>query len=141
MRVTWCMCLHALKTLKVLLELQHVQFFFFEASRGLAVHSPCKQHGFCFPSRAQQPCYSFPMHDLGSFQHTEQTFSPAQGRLLSPASLLQNTLLQLHLCTRPTNPSSCKRRPTCNQLLSEFCKDLIGIQQILVDKGVTLSEA
>ncbi|KAJ8755744.1 hypothetical protein K2173_024288 [Erythroxylum novogranatense] len=32
-------------------------------------------------------------------------------------------------------------RPTCNQLLSEFCKDLTGIQQIQVDRGVTLSEA
>ncbi|XP_076951697.1 uncharacterized protein LOC143625144 [Bidens hawaiensis] len=32
-------------------------------------------------------------------------------------------------------------RPTCNQLLSDFCKDLTGIQQIQVDEGVTLSEA
>lgn len=32
-------------------------------------------------------------------------------------------------------------RPTCNQMLSEFCKDLTGIQQIQVDRGVTLSEA
>ncbi|KAJ6387969.1 hypothetical protein OIU77_026517 [Salix suchowensis] len=32
-------------------------------------------------------------------------------------------------------------RPTCNQHLSEFCKDLTGIQQIQVDRGVTLSEA
>ncbi|XP_027340702.1 ERI1 exoribonuclease 3-like [Abrus precatorius] len=32
-------------------------------------------------------------------------------------------------------------RPTCHQLLSDFCKDLTGIQQIQVDRGVTLSEA
>ncbi|XP_051121802.1 uncharacterized protein LOC127245129 [Andrographis paniculata] len=32
-------------------------------------------------------------------------------------------------------------RPTCNQVLSDFCKDLTGIQQIQVDRGVTLSEA
>lgn len=32
-------------------------------------------------------------------------------------------------------------RPTCNQLLSDFCKDLTGIQQIQVDRGVTLGEA
>lgn len=32
-------------------------------------------------------------------------------------------------------------RPTCNHLLSDFCKDLTGIQQIQVDRGVTLSEA
>lgn len=32
-------------------------------------------------------------------------------------------------------------RPTCNQLLSDFCRDLTGIQQIQVDRGVTLSEA
>ncbi|KAK4406426.1 ERI1 exoribonuclease 2 [Sesamum angolense] len=32
-------------------------------------------------------------------------------------------------------------RPTCNQYLSDFCKDLTGIQQIQVDRGVTLSEA
>ncbi|KAK7322616.1 hypothetical protein VNO77_26005 [Canavalia gladiata] len=32
-------------------------------------------------------------------------------------------------------------RPTYNQLLSDFCKDLTGIQQIQVDRGVTLSEA
>ncbi|KAL5570583.1 hypothetical protein UlMin_027158 [Ulmus minor] len=32
-------------------------------------------------------------------------------------------------------------RPTCNQFLSDFCKDLTGIQQIQVDRGVTLSEA
>ncbi|XP_057954321.1 uncharacterized protein LOC131148558 [Malania oleifera] len=32
-------------------------------------------------------------------------------------------------------------RPTCNQLLSDFCKELTGIQQIQVDKGVLLSEA
>ncbi|KDP40557.1 hypothetical protein JCGZ_24556 [Jatropha curcas] len=32
-------------------------------------------------------------------------------------------------------------RPTCNQLLSDFCKDLTGIQQIQVDRGVTLTEA
>lgn len=32
-------------------------------------------------------------------------------------------------------------RPTCNQLLSEFCTDLTGIQQIQVDRGVTLTEA
>ncbi|KAL0397391.1 UNVERIFIED_CONTAM: ERI1 exoribonuclease 2 [Sesamum calycinum] len=32
-------------------------------------------------------------------------------------------------------------RPTCNQILSDFCKDLTGIQQIQVDRGVTLSEA
>lgn len=32
-------------------------------------------------------------------------------------------------------------KPTCNQLLSDFCKDLTGIQQIQVDRGVTLSEA
>eukprot|EP00258_Populus_trichocarpa_P037430 XP_024453449.1 uncharacterized protein LOC7460254 isoform X1 [Populus trichocarpa] len=32
-------------------------------------------------------------------------------------------------------------RPTCNQHLSDFCKDLTGIQQIQVDRGVTLSEA
>uniref|UniRef100_A0A803L3W5 GRF-type domain-containing protein n=2 Tax=Chenopodium quinoa TaxID=63459 RepID=A0A803L3W5_CHEQI len=32
-------------------------------------------------------------------------------------------------------------RPTHNQLLSNFCKDLTGIHQSQVDKGVTLSEA
>ncbi|KAL5062204.1 hypothetical protein RYX36_023941 [Vicia faba] len=32
-------------------------------------------------------------------------------------------------------------KPTCNQLLTDFCKDLTGIQQIQVDRGVTLSEA
>ncbi|XP_062174338.1 uncharacterized protein LOC133879676 [Alnus glutinosa] len=32
-------------------------------------------------------------------------------------------------------------RPTCNQLLSDFCKGLTGIQQIQVDRGVTLGEA
>ncbi|KAG7945903.1 hypothetical protein I3843_14G011400 [Carya illinoinensis] len=32
-------------------------------------------------------------------------------------------------------------RPTCNQHLSDFCKGLTGIQQIQVDRGVTLSEA
>ncbi|XP_075635829.1 uncharacterized protein LOC142608012 isoform X3 [Castanea sativa] len=32
-------------------------------------------------------------------------------------------------------------RPTCNQLLSNFCKELTGIQQAQVDKGVLLSEA
>lgn len=32
-------------------------------------------------------------------------------------------------------------RPTCNQLLTDFCKDLTGIQQVQVDRGVTLSEA
>ncbi|KAL3623004.1 hypothetical protein CASFOL_031820 [Castilleja foliolosa] len=32
-------------------------------------------------------------------------------------------------------------RPTYNQVLSDFCKDLTGIQQIQVDRGVTLSEA
>ncbi|KAI3829273.1 hypothetical protein L1987_03392 [Smallanthus sonchifolius] len=32
-------------------------------------------------------------------------------------------------------------RPTCNQLLSDFCRDLTGIQQFQVDRGVTLSEA
>ncbi|KAI5438196.1 hypothetical protein KIW84_024081 [Lathyrus oleraceus] len=32
-------------------------------------------------------------------------------------------------------------KPTCNQLLSDFCKDLTSIQQIQVDRGVTLSEA
>ncbi|KAG6598660.1 ERI1 exoribonuclease 2, partial [Cucurbita argyrosperma subsp. sororia] len=32
-------------------------------------------------------------------------------------------------------------RPTCNQLLSDFCRDLTGIQQIQVDRGVTLNEA
>ncbi|KAM7267660.1 hypothetical protein ACFE04_009826 [Oxalis oulophora] len=32
-------------------------------------------------------------------------------------------------------------RPTCNHMLSDFCKDLTGIQQIQVDRGVTLSEA
>ncbi|KAL3537582.1 hypothetical protein ACH5RR_000948 [Cinchona calisaya] len=32
-------------------------------------------------------------------------------------------------------------RPTCNQLLTDFCMDLTGIQQIQVDRGVTLSEA
>lgn len=32
-------------------------------------------------------------------------------------------------------------RPTCNELLSDFCKDLTGIQQIQVDRGVTLGEA
>ncbi|KAK9274024.1 hypothetical protein L1049_018838 [Liquidambar formosana] len=32
-------------------------------------------------------------------------------------------------------------RPTCNQLLSDFCKELTGIQQIQVDGGVLLSEA
>ncbi|XP_019155489.1 PREDICTED: ERI1 exoribonuclease 2-like [Ipomoea nil] len=32
-------------------------------------------------------------------------------------------------------------RPTCNRILSDFCKDLTGIQQTQVDRGVTLSEA
>ncbi|KAL8129382.1 hypothetical protein V2J09_018537, partial [Rumex salicifolius] len=32
-------------------------------------------------------------------------------------------------------------RPTCNQQLSDFCKELTGIQQSQVDKGVMLSEA
>ncbi|GAB2298772.1 hypothetical protein Dimus_032850 [Dionaea muscipula] len=32
-------------------------------------------------------------------------------------------------------------RPTHNQMLSEFCKELTGIQQSQVDKGVLLSEA
>ncbi|KAK6119193.1 hypothetical protein DH2020_047067 [Rehmannia glutinosa] len=32
-------------------------------------------------------------------------------------------------------------RPTCNHVLSDFCKDLTGIQQLQVDRGVTLSEA
>ncbi|KZV43653.1 hypothetical protein F511_00204 [Dorcoceras hygrometricum] len=32
-------------------------------------------------------------------------------------------------------------RPTCNRFLSDFCKDLTGIQQIQVDRGITLSEA
>ncbi|KAF5742462.1 hypothetical protein HS088_TW09G00511 [Tripterygium wilfordii] len=32
-------------------------------------------------------------------------------------------------------------RPTYNQHLSDFCRDLTGIQQIQVDRGVSLSEA
>lgn len=32
-------------------------------------------------------------------------------------------------------------RPTCNHLLTDFCKDLTGIQQMQVDRGVPLSEA
>ncbi|GAV62134.1 RNase_T domain-containing protein [Cephalotus follicularis] len=32
-------------------------------------------------------------------------------------------------------------RPTSNQLLSDFCKELTGIEQTQVDKGVLLSEA
>ncbi|KAI4382945.1 hypothetical protein MLD38_008836 [Melastoma candidum] len=32
-------------------------------------------------------------------------------------------------------------RPTCNQLLTDFCKDLTGIQQTQVDRGITLGEA
>ncbi|XP_057807920.1 uncharacterized protein LOC131022453 [Salvia miltiorrhiza] len=32
-------------------------------------------------------------------------------------------------------------RPSCNQVLSDFCKDLTGIQQIQVDRGVPLTEA
>ncbi|KAL1552940.1 ERI1 exoribonuclease 3-like isoform X1 [Salvia divinorum] len=32
-------------------------------------------------------------------------------------------------------------RPSCNQHLTDFCKDLTGIQQIQVDHGVSLSEA
>ncbi|CAM8964525.1 unnamed protein product [Rhodiola kirilowii] len=32
-------------------------------------------------------------------------------------------------------------RPTCNQHLSDFCKELTGIQQIQVDKGVLLGDA
>ncbi|KAK6141188.1 hypothetical protein DH2020_025071 [Rehmannia glutinosa] len=32
-------------------------------------------------------------------------------------------------------------RPTCNRILTDFCKDLTGIQQVQVDRGVTLSEA
>lgn len=32
-------------------------------------------------------------------------------------------------------------RPSCNQLLTDFCKDLTGIEQIQVDRGVSLSEA
>ncbi|XP_073147876.1 uncharacterized protein [Henckelia pumila] len=32
-------------------------------------------------------------------------------------------------------------RPTTNRMLSDFCKDLTGIQQIQVDNGITLSEA
>lgn len=32
-------------------------------------------------------------------------------------------------------------RPTCNQQLSDFCKELTGIQQSQVDKGVMLSDA
>lgn len=32
-------------------------------------------------------------------------------------------------------------RPMCNRFLSDFCKDLTGIQQIQVDRGITLSEA
>ncbi|XP_061352973.1 uncharacterized protein LOC133297789 [Gastrolobium bilobum] len=39
---------------------------------------------------------------------------------------------------------SCFRtyvRPTHNQILTDFCKDLAGIQQDQVDNGVTLEEA
>ncbi|KAK6137770.1 hypothetical protein DH2020_028489 [Rehmannia glutinosa] len=32
-------------------------------------------------------------------------------------------------------------RPTCNRILTDFCKDLTGIQQVQVDRGVTLNEA
>uniref|UniRef100_A0A7N0UH35 GRF-type domain-containing protein n=1 Tax=Kalanchoe fedtschenkoi TaxID=63787 RepID=A0A7N0UH35_KALFE len=32
-------------------------------------------------------------------------------------------------------------RPTCNQHLTDFCKELTGIQQIQVDKGVLLGDA
>ncbi|KAL7126260.1 hypothetical protein ABFS83_14G174400 [Erythranthe nasuta] len=32
-------------------------------------------------------------------------------------------------------------KPTCNQLLTDFCKDLTGIEQTQVDRGILLSEA
>ncbi|CAA0831437.1 Unknown protein [Striga hermonthica] len=32
-------------------------------------------------------------------------------------------------------------RPTCNRVLTDFCKELTGIQQTQVDKGITLSKA
>ncbi|KAM3378448.1 3'-5' exoribonuclease 1 [Capsicum galapagoense] len=52
-----------------------------------------------------------------------------------PSVIVNSTTGQLEACFQTYV------RPTCNHLLSDFCKDLTGIQQIQVDRGVTLSEA
>lgn len=52
-----------------------------------------------------------------------------------PSVIVSSTTGQLEACFQTYV------RPTCNQQLSDFCKDLTGIQQIQVDRGVTLSEA
>ncbi|EYU38300.1 hypothetical protein ABFS82_02G109200 [Erythranthe guttata] len=52
-----------------------------------------------------------------------------------PSVIVSSTTGQLEACFQTYV------RPTCNQVLTDFCKDLTGIQQIQVDRGVPLSEA
>lgn len=92
--------------------------------------------------RAQGYPYNFQVQDFQyfvviDFEATcDKERNPHPQEIIEFPSVIVNSVTgQLEACFQTYV------KPTCNQLLSDFCKDLTGIQQIQVDRGVTLSEA
>ncbi|CAM8892080.1 unnamed protein product [Rhodiola kirilowii] len=96
---------------------------------------PYDMFGYAYPYEAQfQEFQYFVVIDFEATCDKDQTPQPQE--IIEFPSVVVNSLtgeleayFQIYV------------RPTCNKNLTDFCKDLTGIQQIQVDKGVTLNEA
>ncbi|XP_020701800.1 uncharacterized protein LOC110113520 isoform X1 [Dendrobium catenatum] len=63
-------------------------------------------------------------------------------KILHPQEIIEFPSVLVNSCTGCQEASfQTYVRPVHHQLLTDFCKELTGIQQIQVDKGVSLSEA
>uniref|UniRef100_A0A7N0T6M5 GRF-type domain-containing protein n=1 Tax=Kalanchoe fedtschenkoi TaxID=63787 RepID=A0A7N0T6M5_KALFE len=96
---------------------------------------PFDMFGYAYPYEAQfQEFQYFVVIDFEATCDKDRIPHPQE--IIEFPSVIVNSMtgqLQAHFQTYV--------RPTCNKHLTDFCKDLTGIQQTQVDKGVTLSEA
>ncbi|KAI7745397.1 hypothetical protein M8C21_011334 [Ambrosia artemisiifolia] len=108
--------------------------FFLNNNRGVQ-YAPFTMFPQSFPcDYAHQEFHYFVVIDFEATCDKERNPHP-QEIIEFPSVIVSSLTGQLEACFQTYV------RPTCNQLLSDFCKDLTGIQQSQVDRGVTLSEA
>lgn len=122
-------------------KVQQCQMNFFE-SQFYPFPMETRFHYAPFNMYSQGYPYEFPFQDFQyfvviDFEATcDKEKNPHPQEIIEfPSVIVSSVTGQLEACFQTYV------RPTCNQHLSDFCKDLTGIQQIQVDRGVTLSEA
>ncbi|KAJ9129602.1 hypothetical protein P3X46_033768 [Hevea brasiliensis] len=103
---------------------------FYPDSKRFSCYAPFNMFSQGYPSEFQfQDFQYFVVIDFEATCYKEKKNPHPQEIIEFPSVIVSSATGQLEACFQTYV------RPTCNQLLSDFCKDLTGIQQIQVDRA------